>query len=138
MIERPIPKDISKYQTKLMLGLTTRQVLLFFPGVIAAVIVFFSFKSSIGDLALFLALLTACPFILFAGFKPLGLPLEKFITTAMLPMLLAPANRRYKTENTYAKAIKQLNQEDTNKRPSSTKPKKTKPYTSTNPNHQPL
>ena len=136
MIEKPIPKDISKYQAKLMLGLTTRQACLYIPGVIAAVVVFFSLKSSIGDLALFLALLTACPFILFAGYKPLGLPLEKFLTTAMIPMLLAPTNRRYKTENTYQKSFKSLKSETpTSNAPSKSKTKK---YKSNNPEHQPL
>lgn len=138
MIEKPIPKDISKYQTKLMLGLTTRQVLLFFPGVTIAVIVFFLLKSSIGDLALFFALLTACPFILFAGFRPLGLPLEKFISTALLPMLLAPTNRRYKTKNSYIEALKQINQECQPQKQTHNKLKKQKAYTSANPEHQPL
>jgi hypothetical protein len=138
MIEKPIPKDISKYQAKLMLGLTTRQACLYIPGVIAAVVVFFALKSTIGDLALFLGILTACPFILFAAFKPLGLPLEKFLTTAMLSMLLAPVNRRYKTENTYYKTLKQINNDAAGTPPKTKQSMKNKKYVSSNPQRQPL
>ncbi len=108
MITRNIPKDISKYKAKLMLGLTTRQVVLFAPGVAAAVGVFFLTKDSLGDLALFLALLTALPFVAFAAFKPLGMPLEQFIQKALLPMLLSPVKRKYQSENTYLKSFKAL------------------------------
>lgn len=138
MIEKPIPKDISKYQAKLMLGLTTRQVCLYIPGVIAAVVVFFSLKSIIGDLALFLGILTACPFILFAALKPLGLPLEKFLTTAMLSMFLAPMNRRYKTENTYYKTFKHINSEAAGTSQKTNLSMKKKKYVSSNPQRQPL
>lgn len=105
MIERKIPRDISKYETKLMLGLTTRQLVIGGPGVALAVGVFFLTKESLGSSALLIAILTALPFLLFAAFKPLGMPLEVFIKTAMLPLLLAPANRRYQTDNTYNKVL---------------------------------
>lgn len=130
MIERKIPRDISKYEAKLMLGLTTRQVVLGAPGVALAVAVFFLFKDKVGDLALFFALLTALPFLAFAAFKPLGMPLEKFIKTAMLPLLFAPANRRYKTENTYASELPEAKRLPA--------PKDAQKYVSKNPQHQKL
>lgn len=106
MVERKIPRDISKYETKLMLGFTTRQLVIGAPGIALAIGVYFLLKNEIGSAALFLALLTAVPFLAFAAFKPLGMNLETFIKTAMLPMFLAPANRKYKTENTYAHVLK--------------------------------
>lgn len=106
MIERKIPRDISKYETKLMMGFTTRQLVIGAPGIALAIGVYFLLKNEIGSAALFLALLTAVPFLAFAAFKPLGMNLETFIKTAMLPMFLAPANRRYKTENTYGHVLK--------------------------------
>lgn len=106
MIQRQIPRDISKYEAKQMLGLTTRQLCLYIPGAALGVVVFFLTKGTVGNTAIFLAMLVALPFILFASFKPLGLPLEQFIKTTLLPMLLAPANRRYKTENTYSNLLK--------------------------------
>lgn len=106
MIERKIPRDISKYETKLMLGFTTRQLVIGAPGIALAIGVYALLKDEIGSTALLLALLTAMPFLAFAAFKPLGMNLETFIKTAMLPMFLAPANRRYKTENTYAHILK--------------------------------
>jgi hypothetical protein len=106
MIDRKIPRDISKYETKLMLGFTTRQIVIGAPGIALAVAVYFLLKNEIGDSALFLALLSAAPFLAFAAYKPLGMPLEQFLKTAMLPLLLAPANRRYQTENTYREVLK--------------------------------
>lgn len=106
MVERKIPRDISKYEAKLALGFTTRQLVIGAPGIALAVGVFFLLKGQIGSAAMFVALLVACPFLAFAAFKPLGMPLETFIKTAMLPMFLAPANRRYKTENTYEHVLK--------------------------------
>lgn len=138
MIERPIPRDISKYEAKLMLGLTTRQVCLFAPGIACALIIFTSFKATLGDLALFLAILAACPFILFASFKPLGLPLEKFIKSAMLPMLLAPCNRKYKTENAYKKQFTAINSEASAPNSQNKKKHVHKKYISKNPDRQPI
>lgn len=106
MIERNIPRDITKYESKQMLGLTTRQLCFGAPGILLAVIVFFLLKDKIGNLAIFCALLTAAPFLLFAAFKPLGMPLEKFIKTELIPMLLSPMNRRYQIENTYSNILK--------------------------------
>lgn len=106
MIERKIPRDISKYETKLMLGFTTRQIVIGAPGIALAVGVYLLLKNEIGSTALFIALLTAMPFLAFAAIKPLGMNLETFIKTAMLPMFLSPANRRYKTENTYEHVLK--------------------------------
>lgn len=129
MIERKIPRDISKYETKLMLGLTTRQVVLGAPGVALAVGVFFLTKDSLGSSALFIAMIAALPFLLFAAFKPLGMPLEVFIKTSMLPLLLAPANRRYKTENTYQHVL-------VTEKHSKTTSKNTAKFVSKNPNHR--
>lgn len=128
MIERPIPRDISKYESKQMLGLTTRQLCFGAPGVVFGVGAFFLLKGSIGDMAIMVALLVAAPFLLFAAFKPLGMPLEKFIKTELIPMLLAPTNRKYQTENTYAKIFK----------PETSASKDTKPYKSKDPNNQPI
>ena len=112
MIDRNIPRDITKYEAKLMLGLTTRQVCFFAPGVILGIITFFVTKAFLGNLALALAILVAAPLIIFGTVKPLGLPMEKFISTTMLPLLMAPKYRRYKIENTYEKAFKDITNDD--------------------------
>ena len=130
MIERKIPRDISKYEATLMLGFTTRQIVIGAPGIALAVGVFFLLKGTIGSAALFCALLTALPFLAFAAFKPLGMPLETFIKTAMLPMFLAPANRRYKTENTYEHVLKP--------EPRIPVDKKNQKFVSKDPNHRAL
>lgn len=102
MIERTIPRDISKYESKQVLGLTTRQLCLFAPGAILGVITFFLLRESMSDMAVLFALLVAMPFILFAACKPLGLPLEQYIKTALIPMFFAPTVRKYVTQSAYA------------------------------------
>ena len=128
MIDRKIPRDISKYQAKLMFGLTTRQVVLFVPGAALGLGTYFLTKAYIGSSAMLAALVMALPFFLFAAYKPLGLPLEKFIKSALLPMFLSPANRRFKSENTYAAVFKS----DT----ATQKKKQTKKFVSKNPENK--
>lgn len=111
MISKNIPRDISQYKAKLMLGLTTRQVVLFVPGAALGVGAFFLLRDMIGEAAILVAIIVAAPFILFASFKPLGMPLEQFIKKALIPMFLAPATRRYKCENTYESAFKGIENE---------------------------
>lgn len=124
MIERKIPRDISKYKAKLMLGLTTRQVVLFVPGGVLGIIMYFLLKDYIGNLAMGVGLMTALPFILFASFKPQGLPLEKFIASAVVPMLFSPTNRRYQNENSYQQTVLTNHQVQTqNTRPQKVKSK---------------
>jgi hypothetical protein len=127
MIERSIPRDISKYETKQVLGLTTRQLCLFAPGAVIGIVLFVSLKDIIGDSAMFVGILAALPFVLFATLKPLGLPLEKYIATALLPMLLSPAVRKYVTANTYDKHLNhvQKNTERKNKKYKSADPMNT-------------
>lgn len=130
MIDRPIPRDISKYKAKLMLGLTTRQVVLFIPAAGLAVLAYMLLHNVIGELAFLVAMVVALPFLLFAAFKPLGMPLEKFLKKALVPMFLAPAKRRYQASNTYTKAFKDINNEALTPAERAKAQKKTKKFVS--------
>lgn len=100
-IEIEIPKDITKYESKLIGPFTTRQTLCLVPAVALAVLVFVGLKSYVSQ-TLLIGLLMVCvaPFLLFGWYKPYGLPLEKFLKTAFISNVLAPKARKYKTENT--------------------------------------
>lgn len=127
MIVKNIPRDIAKYETKLMLGFTTRQIVCIVPGVALGIAVFFLLKNYVGELAFLAAIIVMLPFILFGTVKPLGMKMEQFITKALLPMLLSPNNRKFATKNTYLSLLE--------------KPvanKKVKKYVSKNPDCRPL
>ena len=100
MIEGQVPKDIRKYEAKLLGPFTTRQVIF---GVVAAVVAYAVYGICKGPLGSSNAI-TACmifsmPILSFAFIKPYGMPLEKFIQTAFVSNVMAPRVRKYKTNN---------------------------------------
>ena len=99
MIQRSIPqKDIKTYQPKLIGPFTARQVFLGVPGIALALIICFATRNKIGDAAYLLAIVTGLPFMLFAFYKPYGIPLEKFLKNAAVSFF-APTKRKYVTES---------------------------------------
>ncbi len=126
MIVKNIPKDIAKYESKLMLGFTTRQIVCVLPGIALGVAVYFLLNKYVGELAIVAALAVVLPFILFGTVKPLGMKMEKFLAVALLPLLLSPNNRKYASKNLY----------DTSR--VTTTNTKTKKYVSKNPDCRPL
>ena len=98
MLQTTIPKDIRKYEAKLVGPFSTRQTILF---VIACVIAYITqglFKNTI---ACFIA---ASPAIAFGWVKVYGQSLEQFIKSAFISNFVAPNKRKYKTVNTFRSA----------------------------------
>lgn len=90
-IELPIPKDIRKYETKLIGPLTTRQTICIVPACALGALAYITLsKIAPRDLAMFACMLVIVPFIVFGWFKPYGIPLEKFLKTVFVTMVLAP------------------------------------------------
>ena len=100
MIERDI-KDTDKYEPKLIGPLSTRQTVFGVIGIAFALVGYFLTKESLGDAAFFIGALMASPFMLCGFYKPHNLPFEKYAKAVFVSMFIAPAKRRYKTENTY-------------------------------------
>lgn len=100
MLEAPIPKDIRKYDAKLIGPFTLRQLLCF---LMACLLSFLSYKflfDILGkDATIFLCFILSTPFIVVGWYKPYGMPLEKFLRSALISTVLAPKNRKYKTNN---------------------------------------
>ena len=97
-IEKIIPKDIKKYEPKLLGPFTSRQVFSFAPAVVISVGLFFGLKNILTmDARLFLITIVAVPFILLGWYKPYGLPFEKFIKTVFISTVLSPPQRKYRT-----------------------------------------
>lgn len=101
-IEIEIPKDITKYESKLIGPFTTRQTVCIVPAVALGIFAFVGLKNIIPsqDIRIGLVIISVLPFLLFGWYKPYGLPFEQFLKTAFISNVLAPKNRKYKTENT--------------------------------------
>ena len=99
MIEAMIPKDIRKYESKLIGPLTLRQTICF---IIAAGLSFTSYtalKEISATAAQYTAFILAVIPTIFGWVKVYNLPIEKFLQTALVSHVLSPTHRVYKCEN---------------------------------------
>ena len=75
-----IPKDLSRIQSKVLFGLTKRQVICFGAAALVGVPLFFLAKASLGTTTAALCMiLVMLPFFLFAMYEKNGQPLEMFL-----------------------------------------------------------
>ena len=105
----PVPKDLTKVKTKVMLNLTKRQLLCFSLAALAGVPLFFLLKTytsvSVAALVMVLAML---PFFLFALYEKNGQSLEVFIRHIVQVRFVRPKHRPYRTDNFYAAIDRQI------------------------------
>ena len=105
-IEREIPKDIDKYEAKLLGPFTTRQTICIVPAAISAIGTVLLLKDFVPqDVYFVVALFLAAPWLLCGWVKMGGLPFEKFLQTVFISIVLAPKHRVYKTVNMHEKAL---------------------------------
>ena len=98
-IERKIPKDISKYESKLIGPFTTRQVVFGIPGLGLGIGCFFLLQPYLSnDVNFFIDLVVALPFLCCGWIKIHGVPFEKFVSIVFVSMFLSPKHRKYHTE----------------------------------------
>ena len=103
-----IPKDLSKVQSKILFGLTKRQVIYFGAAAIIGVPLFFLTKEALGTTTAALCMiLVMLPFFLFAMYEKHGQPLEVVIKNVIQTKFIRPKERPYQTENFYAVIEKQ-------------------------------
>ena len=97
-----IPKDLSKVQSKVLFGLTKRQVICFGAATVIGVPLFFLLKGHIGSSAAALCMmLVMLPFFLLAMYEKNGQPPEKLIRNIVQVCFLRPKQRPYRTNNFY-------------------------------------
>ena len=140
-IEKNIPQDICKFESKLIGPLTTRNVMFGVPGVILGLGTYFllgniSFVTLSQDIKIIIAIFLAMPFFLCGWVKIYGIKFEKFASMVFVSMIWAPKHRLYKTKNTF----EFLTESDvpTNKKAEEKKQKIQKAYVSKNPNLKPF
>lgn len=110
----PVPKDLSKVKSKVLLNLTKRQLLCFGGGALVGVPLFFLLKGPLGSSnALMCMMLVLIPAMLFGLYEKNGQPLEKVLAQMIRVCFLRPKVRPYRTRNFYdtLRRQEQLNQE---------------------------
>ncbi len=104
-----IPKDLTKVKSKVMFGLTKRQLICFGAAALIGVPLFFLLKSAISSSAATLCMiLVMLPFFLLAMYERHGQPLEVFAGQIIQTMFIRPKERPYQTNNFYAAIERQI------------------------------
>ena len=103
-----IPKDLSRVQSKVLFGLTKRQVICFGSAAIIGVPLFFLTKEALGTTTAALCMiLVMLPFFLFAMYQRNGQPLEVFLGHLIENKFIRPKVRIYQTNNLYSALVRQ-------------------------------
>lgn len=112
-----IPKDLSRIQSKVLFGLTKRQVICFGAAALVGVPLFFLAKASLGTpTAALCMILVMLPFFLFAMYEKNGQPLEVFLGHLIQNKFIRPKVRIYQTNNLYSALVRQSQLEQEVKR----------------------
>ncbi len=112
-----IPKDLSRIQSKVLFGLTKRQVICFGAAALVGVPLFFLAKARLGTTpAALCMILVMLPFFLFAMYEKNGQPLEVFLGHLIQNKFIRPKVRIYQTNNLYSALMRQSQLEQEMKR----------------------
>lgn len=107
-----IPKDLTKVKTKVMFGLTKRQLICFGAAALIGVPLFFFLKSAINSSAATLCMIVVMlPFFLLAMYERHGQPLEVIAGQMIQTMFLRQKERPYHTDNFYSAIERQMQTE---------------------------
>ena len=107
-----VPKDLTKVKTKVLFGLTRRQLVCFGAAALIGVPLFFLLNGSIGTSpAAMVMMVVMIPAMLFAMYEKNGQPLEVVIRNIYRVCFQRPKQRPYKTNNFYA-VLERQNQLD--------------------------
>ena len=110
----PIPKDLTKIQTKFLMGMTKRQTVCFGAAAVTGLPLFFLLKTIAPvTAAAFIMLIVMLPWFMLAMYQKNGIPLEKFLLCIYNVKFKRPKIRTYQTNNLYfaAERQSQLNKE---------------------------
>ena len=104
-----IPKDLTKVKSKVLFGLTRRQLICFGAAVLVGVPLFFLLKDAVdSSTATLCMILVMLPFFLFAMYERHGQPLEVIISQMVQTMFVRPKERPYQTCNFYTAVQQQI------------------------------
>lgn len=98
-----IPKDLTAVKTKVLFGLTKRQLICFSSGALIGLPLFFLVKSFTSvSMASICMILVMLPFFLTAMYQKNGVPMEKLVANIIRVYFVRPKRRMYETNNFYS------------------------------------
>ena len=104
-----IPKDLTKVKSKVMFGLTKRQLICFGAAALIGVPLFFLLRKMVSSsTATVYMIVVMLPFFLLAMYERHGQPLEVIATQIIQMAFLCPKERPYITNNFYAAVERQI------------------------------
>ena len=107
-----IPKDLTKVKSKVMFGLTKRQLICFGAAALIGVPLFFLLKSAVSTSAAMLCMIVVMlPLFLLAMYERNGQPLEVIAGQIIQSVFIRPKERPYQTNNFYAAIERQIQAE---------------------------
>ena len=107
-----IPKDLTKVKSKVMFGLTKRQLICFGAAALIGVPLFFLLKAVLSTtVATLCMILVMLPFFLLAMYERHGQPLEVIAGHIIRSMFTRTKERPYQTNNFYAAVKRQMQTE---------------------------
>ena len=107
-----IPKDLTKVKSKVLFGLTRRQLICFGAAVLVGVPLFFLLRNTVdSSTATLCMILVMMPFFLLAMYERHGQPLEVVIDQMVQTMFVRTKERPYQTNNFYAAIERQISVE---------------------------
>ena len=107
LIEVRINKEIRDYQESIFFGLSLRQLIFALLAVLVAVGVYFGLRGVVGTGEIgWMCVLAAFPFALGGFFTYNGMTFEQFLLAFIRSELLYPKKLVFRSENLYAKILK--------------------------------
>ncbi len=98
-----IPKDLTKVKSKVLFGLTKRQLICFGAAVLIGVPLFFLLRDQVNpSTATVCMIVVMLPLFLLAMYERNGQPLEVIAGQIIQTMFLRPKERPYQTDNFYS------------------------------------
>lgn len=130
MVERDIPRDIRKYESKFVGPFTLRQSICFGIASVLGVGAYLIQRSIFPDSepSFFISFILGTPPILFGWLKPQGMKLEEFLKSVFITTVLSPRNRIYKTNNYYEQFLDKPNKNKKTKKKRKKLPEEYKSY----------
>ena len=105
-----VPKDLTKVKSKVMFGLTKRQLVCFGAAALIGVPLFFLLRGSVNSSTATVCMIVAMlPLFLLAMYEQDGQPLEVIAGQIIQTVFIRPKERPYMTNNFYA-AVERQNQ----------------------------
>ena len=103
-----VPKDLTKVKSKVLFGLTRRQLVCFGTAALIGVPLFFLLRRTVNSsTATVCMIVVMLPLFLLAMYEKNGQPLEKIIRNIVQVSFIRPKERPYKTNNFYSAVVRQ-------------------------------